>query len=299
MAPLPEILYEQKGLTIKKNDINKVVVASLFFYADPIKARPNWIKEASVGMSKADVQKEYYIDYTALQGERIFPEFMEHKNKIALEMPYPDLGMYRRYWMGFDYGTRNPSALYVIAEGKNIEGESSLYVLWEHYEPTKDLTQLWDTIKDCEHYKNVTWIAAGPVLFNKNQQGLMGLTSIGDQMYERGVTNILPGKQNEESFINYMHTAWADLHERASTFYILNTCPNLLREFENIVYAASTAGTIKSNSPKEQMVNRDNHGLDAIKYFLSLYPGGSRVKQIDTDKVRTSNAIPEWRRHLK
>lgn len=296
---MPEILHEQKGLTIKKNDINKVVVASLFFYADPIKARPNWIKEASVGMSKADVQKEYYIDYTALQGERIFPEFMEHKSKIVIEPPYPETDIYRRYWMGFDYGTRNPSALYVIAEGKNAEGESSLYVIWEHYEPTKDLSKLCDTIKDCEHYQAVTWIAADPVLWTKNQQGLMGLTSIGDQMYERGVPNLLPGKQNEEAFVNYMHTSWASLNERTPTFFIQNNCSNLIREFENIVYQSSTMGTIKQASPKEQMVNRDNHGLDAIKYFLSLYPGGSRIKKLDTEKVKTSNVIPEWRRHLK
>lgn len=296
---MPEIIHEQKGLTIKKNDINKVVVASLFFYADPIKARPNWIKEASVGMSKADVAKEYYIDYTALQGERMFPEFLEHKNKVIIERPHPDMEIYRQYWMGFDYGTRNPSALYVLAEGKNIEGESSLYVIWEHYEPTKDLTKLCDTIKDCKYYEHVRWIAADPILFAKNQQALMGLTSIGDQMYERGILNILPGKQNEEAFVNYMHTSWGDLGNRAPTFFILDNCPNLIREFENIVYAPATMGSIKSHSPKEHMVNKDNHGLDAIKYFLSLYPGGSRVKKIDTEKVRTSNVIPEWRRHLK
>lgn len=296
---MPEILHEQKGLTIKKNDINKVVVASLFFFADPIKARPNWIKEASVGMSKADVQKEYYIDYTALQGERIFPEFVEYKSRIVLEPPYPDLDMYKRYWMGFDYGTRNPSAAYVIAEGKNVDGESSLYVIWEHYEPTKDLTKLCDTIKDCEYYKHVIWVAADPVIFNKNQQGLHGLTSIADQMYERGITNILPGKQNEESFVNYMHTAWANLDERAPTVYILSSCPNLIREYENIVYASSTMGTAKTTSPKEQMVNRDNHGLDANKYFLSLYPGPGRIKHVDTDRVQVSDVIPEWRRHLK
>lgn len=298
---MPEIIHEQKGLTIKKNDKNKVVVVTLFFYADPLKADPRWIEAASIGMSKADVQKEYYIDYTALQGERVFPQMALHKDKIVLDhKTYPPPESITRYWAGFDYGTRNPSSFIVFGEGKNTAGEPSVFALWEHYEPTKNLANLCDTMKECEYYDKISWISCDPSIFWKNQQTQFGLTSIADQMYDNGIKLLVPGRKEEDSFITYVHTCWADLDTSLSRFYILNKCPNLIREFENIVYATQSDQSLKNSSPKEQMVNKDNHALDAAKYFFNSYHGLPKQVKIDqTTRLSELKDIPLWKRHIK
>ena len=299
---MPEILHESKGLTIKRNDKNKVVVVTLFFYADPLKAKPEWIKTASIGMSKADVKKEYYIDYTAQQGERIFPQMSSFKERIVLKREsYPPPESIRKYWAGFDYGTRRPSAFIVFGEGKNHQGEPALFALWEHYEPTKNLSALCDTICNSGYYDKLSWIAADPSINFKNQQTQTGLTSIGDQMYEHGVRKLVPGLRDEESFISYIHMCWADLEEGSSSkFYILDRCPNLIREMENIVYASQSDASLKSQGLKETMVNRDNHAIDATKYFINSYPGVPKTLKIDRDTgLSEIEKKPLWVRHIK
>ena len=295
-------MYEQNGLTIKKNDKNKVVVITLFFYADPLKAKPQWIKAASVGMSKADVRKEYYIDYTAQQGERVFPHVSNFKDIIVLpkdRMPPPE--SITKYWAGLDYGTRNPSAFLVFGEGKNTEGESALFALWEHYEPTKDLSHLCDTILECPYYDKLSWIAYDPSIDFKNQQSAIGLTSIKEMMYERGISKLIPGLKDEESFISYVNLCWSDLDNGAAPkLYLQHNCPNLIREMENIVYDAQSDMSLKTKSPKENMVNKDNHAIDAMKYFINSYPGLPRTVKIDRDNSLGSVPVkPTWARHLK
>lgn len=299
---MPKILHEQTGLRIKKNDVNKVCVIELDFIADPLKRDPNWIREATAGMSKSQVRREYYRDYTALYGERTFPESTEYADQIIVKPPYPNIDSFSKFWAGFDYGTRNPSAFIVFGEGKNADGESSLFALWEHYEPTKDIHLTCDIIKKCEYFPFLRWIACDRNIWTKNQQtkrGVQGLTSVADLMIENGVSNIIEGAQNEESFITYVHTLWGDLANGGlPKFYIQDNCPNLIREFQNIVYISQTSAGYKNSSPKEQMINKDNHALDATKYFFSTYPGLPSVREIMEGRKQTS-LQDRWKRHIK
>lgn len=303
---MPEIIHHQKGLDIHINDKNKVCVVRLHYTADPLKRSPEWFEEATAGMSNAQIRREYEIDFNALIGERVFPMLASHKEKIVLKPPYPPFDEYHRYWGGLDYGTRNPTAFIVFAEGKNPDGENALYAIWEHYEPTKNLGDLCDTILECEYNKYISWIAADRAIWQRNQQAgdkIIGLTSIADLMIEKGVSNIVRGVPEEESFISYVHSLWSELDDgRHPRFYILDRCPNLVREMENIVYAAMTPAAIKTQSLKEQMVNKDNHAIDATKYFFNSYPGLKSARMVARDKKLNGELGHKhklWLRHIK
>ena len=61
-------------MKIVKNDVNRFIVCTLHYTADPSKRSKDWQAEAKAGMSPARWDKEYEIDYVALYGQRVFPE---------------------------------------------------------------------------------------------------------------------------------------------------------------------------------------------------------------------------------
>lgn len=262
-----EILHEQTGLKIRRNPNNRFVVVELDYFADPAKRSPEWVAEARSGMSAAAWAKEYLRDATAMYGQRVFPELAQHRDKIVIGQPYREFGPQGAYWAGFDFGSRNPSAFIVYTLEDGV-----IYAIWELYEPCKTIPDLASKIISCPYYDHLRYIACDPTITNQktrtNKYG--ALVTISDLLLDYGIKRLRPGNTNESVWVAQMRQHWANPDD--PTFRILDTCPNLIHEFENAVFASQNEKEILTETYKESLEDVHNHALDATKYFMNSKP---------------------------
>jgi len=270
----PEVLHEQQGLIIKKNPLNKFCVVSLYYYADPDKRGPEWEEEARYGMSDAQFRKEYLIDYTALYGEKVFEEFVKHRDKIIVKQPYPEVPPDISCWGGFDYGPHNPSSFHVYTLIDDV-----MYVLWELYEPCRNIPEFAKKMIECPYWSQIKYIAADPSMWATNQQLKEGnVTSLYNMFVDAGIGCLTSGLRDEQAWVAKMRYYWRDDDEIG--FRILDRCPEMISEFEDAIYAApSSRGNMKSVN--DNIGNFRNHAMDDCKYLVNSDPrGGMRKKAI-------------------
>ena len=266
--PVPEIIHQQHGLTIKRNPKNKFVVATLYYFADPDKRSPEWEAEARTGMSEAQFRKEFLIDYTALFGEKAFPEIIVNKENIVI--PKFEIRKDQDCWGGFDYGSKNPAAfvVFTIVDGVTV-------ALWELYEPCQNIQVYAQKMRDCPYWDNIRYIAADPSIWFNNQQLREGnITSIYHYFTESGIYNFIKGNTDEAAWVAKVRQHWA----AEPTFKIVESCPNLIDEFQSIVYSAPL---VKQNTtiPRDALADYNNHALDATKYFMNSDPSTLQQKE--------------------
>jgi hypothetical protein len=217
---MPELLHEQEGLRIVKNDKNRFAVVTLLYTADPAKRSPEWLAEARAGMHPAKFAQEYLIDYTALFGEKVFPEIGAGRDKIVVREPYPEFGPEQVYWAGFDYGARNPSSfhVYTIADGV-------MYSVWELFESCKNIGDFSQKILECPYYNRIKYIAADPSIWYNNTQARSGdLTSRYVLFVEAKVHKLIRGLTDEALWLAMMRQHWQDPQD--PTFKIFSCCVN-------------------------------------------------------------------------
>ena len=195
---MPEILHQQTGLKICRNERNGFIIASLHYTADPIKRSEAWLRSAKQGMSQAKFEQEYEINYSAMLGEKIFPEIKSRQAEIIFgEGPFIDNVWPRDIPMfgGFDYGARNPSSFHVYTVF-----DKTLYAIWELYEPCKNIIDYTTKMKACPYWDQIRYIAADPHIFDLNQRDLKtGFSvSVFDQFQQKSnCLDQLPSEQSQ------------------------------------------------------------------------------------------------------
>lgn len=267
MNIVPEIIHEQQGLKIRRNTNNRFVVCELDYFADPAKRSPEWEAEARAGMTAAAWAKEYCRDATAMYGQRVFPEIGAHRDKIVIEPPFREFGPQGAYWGGFDFGSRNPSAFIVFTLEDGV-----LYAIWELYEPCKNLPDLAAKIRGCPYFNHLRYIACDPTITNqKSRTNKYGsLVTLAELLGEYGIKRLIPGHTDEQVWVTTMRKHWANPDD--PTFRILSSCPNLIHEFENAVFAGQSEREILTETYKEQIEDVHNHAMDAVKYCMNSKP---------------------------
>jgi hypothetical protein len=269
----PEILHESEGLRIRRNRKNGFVVVTLFYFADPAKRSPEWREEAKSGLSGAEWAKEYEIEYTALFGEKVFPEIATHRNEIVVGSPLPDVPDSAVCWGGLDYGARNPSSfhVYTILDGVT-------YAVWELYEPCKNIVEFCATLRSCPYYDRLRYIAADPTMLrNKTQQTKLGVVTVGSLFEAEGIYKLIPGNIDETAWLGIMRDHWRNPGD--PTFRIYDCCPNMIREFEGAVFGSiSERQQATVNKYSEEIVSKNNHALDDCKYFMNSNPMPTNTK---------------------
>lgn len=264
--PADEILHESKGLTIKRNSKNHFVVATLFYWADPDKEDPKWAETVKAGMTPAQWAKEYTIDYTALRGERVFPELTEKKGLIVIEAPWPTFDNEAVFWGGFDYGQRNPSSFHVYAISDGIT-----YAVWELYEPAESVPDFASKMRSCPYWGKIKYIAADPTIWDKRTSDANGVPASFTQLFAKyGITNFLKGNQNKDLWLATMYEHW---RRPDPTFKILSRCKNMIREFEKAIFVDYSNEQMREEKNfKEDILDKDNHAMDDCKYFMNSSP---------------------------
>ena len=107
---------------------------------------------------------------------------------------------------------------------------------------------------------------------------------------ELGISNLCPfsGDRSDVSFAGRLMQHWADLDNREPTVKILCRrglyaekpdpglhdwgCPNLLWELRNTRRVKLTSQQLLYRNASEEIVDKDNHARDAMKYHLMSHP---------------------------
>lgn len=262
---MPRSIHEQTGLRIWQNDLNGFVIARLHFTADPRKRSEDWIAASKRGMSSAQWQQEFDINYSAHQGERAFPEIISRRSEIvSREGPFIDGNwpMDLPMWGGFDYGAKNPSSFHVYTV---VDGVT--YAIWELYQPCKNIISFTDQLKSCPYWNQIRYIAHDPDMSNLKQRAVNGdVTSVRAQFETLGVTRLVKGNNDEASWLATMARHWTGTEV---TFRILEICPHMIDEFEQATYITMSDKQLETQNYKEALVDRRNHSLDDCKYFMN------------------------------
>jgi len=256
-----EILHEQEGLRIRRNEKSGFCVVRLHYTADPAKRSESWKREAMAGMQEAKFRQEYEIEFDALEGAKVFPEIQQYRNHIVVpDFEWPEG---QRFWAGYDHGVRNPSAFIVFTKDK----EGTIYAVWELVKPCHNLIEFVADLKQCPYWKRIQYIAADPSF--KQQRGY---TSEGnpvspyEMFVEQGVRNIIFGSRDEQAWLLMVRTYWGNPED--IQFKIFNSCAHLIGEFEGARYPSTYELMRDQVNFKEKMLDVDNHGLDACKYWM-------------------------------
>jgi len=279
-----EILHESEGLQIRRNEKNRFTVVSLRYTADPAKRSPEWAKEAHEGMSEAQWRKEYEIDYTALFGEKVFPEIATNRSVIVVSAPLPEVPPDAPMWGGFDYGARNPSSFHVYTVMDGVT-----YSIWELFDPCKNIPEFATQMKSCPYWDRIRYIAADPTFMrNKTQQTKGGVVTVENLFNDEGISKFIAGNQDEKSWLAMMREHWRNPVD--PTFRIFDCCPNQIREFESAVFTSVSDRQAATNNQYEEMVSKNNHSLDDCKYFMNSMPQAS----VASGKVTLKAMVKMW-----
>jgi len=285
MNEIPTTLHTQQGLTIRKNPKNSFVVCTLHYTADPHKRTEAWRKEAMAGLTKPKWEQEYEISYTALFGEKVFPEIEAKREVIICKSPFIDghIPADLACWGGFDYGANNPSSFHVYTIYDGV-----IYAIWELYEPCKNIFEFSKKMKDCPYWDQIRYIAADPDIFNLKQRNMKtgATTSVATQFAECGIHKLIEGNNDEAAWVAEMRTHWAPTDP---TFRIFEECSRMIWEFENILFRSMSDRQLQSANYAEAMVDKNNHALDDCKYFMN-----SKAKPVNR-KLRIPNMIQGYR----
>lgn len=262
----PELLHEQEGLKIVRNAKNRFCVVTLLYTADPAKRSQEWLAEAKAGMHPAKFAQEFLIDYTALYGEKVFPEISAGRDKIIIQEPYLEFSPEQVFWGGFDYGARNPSSFHVYTIYDGV-----VYSVWELFEPCRNVAEFAQKILECPYYGKLKYIAADPSIWYNNTQAREGnVTSVYALLTENKVHKLLKGVTDEASWLAMMRNHWADPEE--PTFQIFSRCVNQIREFEAAIFVSTSERLLQTQNYREAISDHDNHSLDDCKYFMNSRP---------------------------
>ena len=207
---------------------------------------------------------EMDIDYGAGGGDPVFPQ-VHMSTPIFIDSFRPEDIMHKmRFFAGYDYGSRNPSAFEVWG----VDADNKLYAVWELYEPCTNIAEHVAKIKRCPYYDRIEVIACDPSIMSKTQQGAADIKTLGEVFEEHGL-NLTRGRRGQDVTVAQIFNAdfWADPYDPGA--FITKACPSLAQEVLDLRWDKhlSDAVAARKNNP-ERIRDKRNHGFDATAVII-------------------------------
>jgi hypothetical protein len=250
---------------------------------DPATAKgKEWLKKALIGykrgMKDPKWRKEMEIDFDAYMGQLIFPYLeVEGMDKIFVR-PFEIEGL--NLIAGLDYGTRNPSAFEVLG----VDYDADVRSVWEYYEHPKEIDEseedfrarkgvrvLAREIKACPYFSQINAIYADPSMWTKNQETKEGLKSIADLFAQEKIYLTKGTRGGDFACYERLNSFyWKDLND--PRYKIFQNCEWLWWEITKLRFGEHAPKTQDVKNLKEEIVDKDNHAWDSVKYALMSLP---------------------------
>ena len=173
-----------------------------------------------------------------------------------------------RFYAGYDYGARNPSAFVVWG----FDAENMAYALWELYEPCTNVAEHVEKIKRCPYYDRIEYIACDPSIMSKTQQSASGLKTLAEVFEDHGLY-LTKGRRGQDVTIAQVFNAthWSDANN--PTAFITKACPAGMKEVLDLRWDkhVSEALNVRKNAP-ERIRDKNNHWWDATAVLFDSQP---------------------------
>lgn len=280
------------GITIHKNRKNGFVVLACAYYADPEKRTEAWWKEATKNLRPDQVERELLINFDSRGGEKVFPFLEREPHKfVRPASDYRDGEHWRipKHWRiiaGLDYGGRNPTSIHFYA----IDDEGTWHSIWEHYEPSHYIT-IAETLKAHPLWPRVIKTVCDPSIFKKDQNKFKDhqevIVSIGELLQEEGVYNLERANNDRIAGLQrilQMFNQLPGLDDPPTRLFISEDCANQYTELSRLVYKEETTTQLLNNNPSEDVVKKNDHTYDDIRYALMSWDIESKEDRPDLRK---------------
>lgn len=257
-----------RGIEFKKNPINSFSVLRIHYTADPAKDPERdgkeWYEQARKGMPESSFQKEYEIDWFALSGELIYPEF---DRNLHIVEPFNIPEDWSR-WKAIDPGLRNPTAVLWAA----VDKENSIYLYDEYYVAEKTIQEHCKSIRNKENKQDVISLidpaSAGRNVVNKQ--------SARDEFAKYGIF-AKPADNDVEVGVNRVKQyLMRDEVTEQPRLYFFSTLVNTIREITTYRWEEITDAQAEKKDSPEKPVKRNDHLMDCLRYILMDNPHYSR-----------------------
>lgn len=260
-----------KGITERKNN-NGFHVFELHYSADADKdpdteAGKKWIKAEKVGMPESKWRQEYEIDWFALSGDLIYPEFSKEKHLIE---PFIIPKDWTRY-MAIDPGLQKPTAMLWCA----VDPEDNVVFYREHYVAEQTIKWHCDRIKEYESDEEILcrYIDSAANIRNFATKR----TNVED--YSDEGIHCLNANKDVPAGINRVKEYLIE-----GKLKIFNTLTNTINEFKNYRWQELTEKQAQTRDPKEKPVKKEDHLMDLVRYLLM-----ANLFYVDMSKMRIDN----------
>ena len=285
--PIPESIVRwfpnglPKGMRSRKTP-SGIWVLKVHYSADPAKDPDTpeglkWVKNQSAGyvggMQSSGWLREMEIDYSAKGGEPIFPFLIDPDNevfspKVSAEHA-GEINEESVYYAGYDYGSSNPSHLGVWEFNK----DGKAYKVWELHEPCVNYIKHTEKMKKCPYWDVLEYIVADPAMWIADQQAKTGKTSMAELFATCGVF-LRKGNRGVDVTITkvFQSKYWGD--PKNPLAYITDACPDSRREYRGLRRAYQSTEAQKRKNKPEDIMQKDNHAVDADCYLFDAHPIG-------------------------
>ena len=232
---------------------------------DPARDGAEWhrkavLKEGYEGDYDSDGwQTEMEINYKRGGGSPVFPQCRIDTPVFIDSFKPADIMDKMRFFAGYDYGARNPSAFEVWG----IDKDNKAYAVWELYEPCTNIAVHVERIKRCPYWDRLEVIACDPSIMSKTQQGAADIKTLGELFEDHGL-NLTRGRRGQDVSIAQLFNSdyWANADKPDA--FITKSCPGLMQEVMDLRWDkhVSEALNVRKNAP-EKIRDKNNHAWDA------------------------------------
>lgn len=284
-----------------------------FHYSADSRKRPGtpdgdaWVREESraypLGTSDPRWQKEMEIKYGALGGSFLFPRWEIWKANGAIVIPPFDPVGYRIY-ASYDHGYNSAAAF--LVHGMNNDG--IITTVWEFYADHVPAHQIAEIIKgnpvrtqDGRYFRGnpfagrESFIIADPSIWAEDNPQHNGPNKSTAQIFrDCGVAMIQGERGADVTVAEWLHGHfWAD--PTKPLYRISSFCEKLIWELGKLRHKEYSAIVAMNRNNAEELVDKDNHAWDALKYFLRRFPPAPKMKAAE----RTPNSFQWWKKSVQ
>jgi len=283
LLPVPD------GMMAWKNKKNDFVVLGVGYYADPEKRTEAWWREATKNLRPDQVERELLINFDSRGGEKVFPFLEREPHKfVRPATDYRDGQHWKipKHWRiiaGLDYGGRNPTSIHFYA----IDEDGTWHSVWEHYEPSHYMT-ISEILKQHPLWPRVIKTVCDPSIFKKDQNKYKDhqevIVSIGELLQEEGVHNLERANNDRISGLQrvlQMFGQLPGLDDPPTRLLISEDCANQYTELSRLVYKEETTTQLLNNNPSEDVVKKNDHTYDDLRYALMSWDFESKEVKPD------------------
>lgn len=308
----PETVSPNKDALKMRITKGGLPVVKLHYAADAEKNPSNsvgraWLMSAlqgyNGGIEDPKWLKEMEIKYGAGAGGKIFPQWQEwQKDSNIFIDGVVDLAGARLYG-SYDHGYANPACYLVHA----IHPDSMRQTIWEFYADGVPVPKIAEIIKgvtvtldDGRTFEGNPY--AGKEVFRICDPEIMRETQVMAQgpnksvawMFSQNGVHFMGGTKGDDGTVASWLTGnlWLDPHSPG--YQIHRCCRNLIWELGLLQRKSLTSLQARTRNQPEQLLDKDNHAWDALKYWLKRFPVG-----VPLSAAPQKEADFDWWKNLK